>query len=44
MPNQTPKKRSQLTERERSLRIQRVVFIAISIIMILAMVLALLPH
>ena len=44
MPNQTPKKRSQLTERERSLRTQRAVFIAISVIMILSMVIALLPH
>jgi hypothetical protein len=44
MPNQTPKKRSPVTERERSLRTQRAVFIAISVIMILSMVIALLPH
>jgi hypothetical protein len=44
MPNQTPKKRSLVTERERSLRTQRAVFVAISIIMVLSMIIALLPH
>jgi hypothetical protein len=44
MPNQTPKKRSPVTERERSLRTQRAVFIVISIIMVLSMIIALLPH
>jgi len=44
MPNQTPKKRSQLSDREKSLRTQRAVFIVISIIMIMSMIIALLPR